>query len=93
LEPGGVSYDIDDPAAAGEFVGELARDLQDETCPPKVRALKTWLAQADRRLARRSRHEELHRGDEQPPLADQAGSASASAASPITVCGSSRRHR
>jgi transposase len=42
-------YDIGDPGTARQFVGELANDLQDESCPPEVRmlgrTLKTWLAQ------------------------------------------------
>ena len=32
-------YDIPNPAHAERYLGELARDLQDETFPPEVRSL------------------------------------------------------
>lgn len=32
-------YDIDEPALAGEFVDQLAVDLQDHDCPPEVQIL------------------------------------------------------
>jgi transposase len=32
-------YEIADPDMAGEFVDQLAGDLQDESCPPEVRSL------------------------------------------------------
>jgi len=32
-------YEIDDPGLAGEFVDQLAGDLQDDSCPPEVRSL------------------------------------------------------
>jgi len=32
-------YNSDDSDLAGEFVGRLGPDLQDETCPPEIRQL------------------------------------------------------
>jgi transposase len=37
-------YDIDDPDLADEFVVRLSGDLQDQSCPPEVRALGRTLA-------------------------------------------------
>jgi transposase len=37
-------YDLDDPALAGEFVDQLAGDLQDATCPVEVRSLGRTIA-------------------------------------------------
>jgi len=32
-------YEIPDPAVADEFVAQLGRDLQDQSCPPEVNML------------------------------------------------------
>jgi transposase len=37
-------YDLDDPDLADEFIDRLSQDLQDESCPPEVRALGRTLA-------------------------------------------------
>jgi transposase len=42
-------YTIDDPQVADAFVAELARDLQDESCPPEIhqlgRTISRWCTQ------------------------------------------------
>ena len=44
----GIYFEADHPTALA-YVNELARDLQDETCPPEIRqlgrTLKRWRAQ------------------------------------------------